>query len=52
VAGVCIEEAGFPRESAHCLIFEESVGCGDAERPEVHSQAEPGNECANHEWEL
>jgi hypothetical protein len=44
VAGVCVEETGFRRESAPCLSFEESVGGEDAERPAVHSQAEPGNE--------
>jgi hypothetical protein len=44
VAGVCVEETGFRRESAHYLTFEESAGCEDAERPEVHSQAEPVNE--------
>ena len=44
MAGVCVEETGFRRESAHCLSFEESAGCEDAERPEAHSRAEPGNE--------
>ena len=44
MAGVCFEETGFRREAGHCLRFEESAGGEDAERPEVHSQAEPGNE--------
>jgi hypothetical protein len=44
VAGVCFEETGFRRELVHCLRFEKSAGGEDAERPEVHSQAEPGNE--------
>jgi hypothetical protein len=44
VAGVCIEETGFRRETGHCLRFEKSAGSEDAERPEAHSQAEPGNE--------
>ena len=52
MAGVCVEETGFRRESAHCLRFEESAGREDTERPEVHSQVKPGNACANHEWEL
>ena len=45
MAGVCVEETGFRREAGHCLSFEESAGCEDAERPEVRSRAEPGNEC-------
>ena len=45
MAGVCVEETGFRREAGHCLSFEKSAGCEDAERPEVHSRAGPGNEC-------
>jgi hypothetical protein len=37
-------ETGFRRVAGHCLSFEKSAGCEDAERPEVHSRAEPGNE--------
>ena len=43
MAGVCVEETGFPWESAHCLRFEKSAGSEDAERPEVPSHAEHGN---------
>ena len=44
MAGVCVGETGFRRGSAHCLRFEKSAGCEDAERPEVNSQAASGNE--------
>jgi hypothetical protein len=44
VAWVCVEETGFRWETEHCLRFEKPAGCDDAERPEVHSRAEPGND--------
>jgi hypothetical protein len=42
--GYVLKKQDFGGKAAHCLRFEKSAGCEDAERPEVHSRAEPGNE--------